>query len=92
MAPRRHAIVRAFFAPEEVTAIGDDIDRVHAEGVAPGRSFPHGNPFYKIAEDAGGSLVQMVQLPAYPRPGLDAVRVDPRFGALLAALIGGDVQ
>jgi ectoine hydroxylase-related dioxygenase (phytanoyl-CoA dioxygenase family) len=87
-----YAIVRAFFTPQEVAAIGADIDAVQAEGVAHGRSFRHGNLFYKIAEGALGPLVQMVQWPAYHRPALDAVRLDPRFAALLAPLIGRDVK
>jgi len=57
---------------------------VEEEGVAHGRSFRHGNLFYKIAEGADGPIVQMVQWPAYHRPLLDAVRLDPRFAALLA--------
>ncbi len=87
-----YAIVRAFFTPREIAAIGAEIDHIHAEGVAHGRSFRHGNLFYKIAEGATGPLVQMVQWPAYHRPALDAVRLDPRFTALLAPLIGRDVK
>lgn len=87
-----YAIVRKFFTPAEIAAIGAEIDRVHEEGVAHGRSFRHGNLFYKIAQGASGPLVQMVQWPAYHRPALDAVRLDPRFAALLAPLIGCDVK
>ena len=87
-----YAIVRGFFTAAEVAAIGEEIDRVHAEGVAHGRSFRHGNLFYKISQGSGGPLVQMVQWPAYHRPALDAVRLDPRFAALLEPLIGRDVK
>ena len=87
-----YAIVRGFFTPGEVAAIGAEIDRVQEEGVAHGRSFRHGNLFYKIAEGARGPLVQMVQWPCDHRPELDAVRLDPRFAALLAPLIGRDVK
>lgn len=88
-----YAIVRGFFSRHEVAAIGADVDRVHAEGVAHGRSFRHGNLFYKIAEsERGAPVVQMVQWPAYHRPVLDAVRLDPRFAALLAPLIGRDLK
>ncbi len=87
-----YAIVRNFFTAEEVAEIGAEIDRVHEEGVAHGRSFRHGNLFYKIATHARGPLVQMVQWPAYHRPALDAVRLDPRFAALLEPLIGCDVK
>jgi len=84
-----YAIVRGFFSAQEVAGIGAEIDRVYAEGVAHGRSFRHGNLFYKIAD---GPRVQMVQWPAYHRPALDAVRLDPRFAALLEPLIGRDVK
>ena len=87
-----YAIVRGFFTAQEVAAIGAEIDRVHEEGVAHGRSFRHGNLFYKIAQGTNGPLVQMVQWPAYHRPALDAVRLDPRFAARLAPLIGRDVK
>jgi ectoine hydroxylase-related dioxygenase (phytanoyl-CoA dioxygenase family) len=87
-----YAIVRGFFTAEEVAAIGADIDRVQEEGIAHGRSFRHGNLLYKIAQGADGPIVQMVQWPAYHRPVLDAVRLDPRFAALLAPLIGPDVK
>jgi hypothetical protein len=86
------AIVRRFFRPEEIEAIGAEIDQVHAEGLAHGRSFRHGNLFYKIAQGPHGPIVQMVQWPAYHRPGLDAVRLDPRFAALLEPLIGRDIK
>lgn len=87
-----YAIVRGFFSSQEVAVIGAEIDGVHAEGVAHGRSFRHGNLFYKIAEGASGPLVQMVQWPAYHRSALDALRLDPRFAALLEPLIGHDVK
>lgn len=87
-----YAIVRGFFTPEKVAAIGAEIDRVHAEGVAHGRSFRHGNLFYKIAKGVDGPVVQMVQWPSYHRPGLNTVRHDPRFAALLEPLIGRDVK
>jgi ectoine hydroxylase-related dioxygenase (phytanoyl-CoA dioxygenase family) len=87
-----YAIVRGFFTAEEVAAIGAVIDRVHAEGVAHGRNFRHGNLYYKVAQGDTGPVVQMVQWPSYHRPALDGVRLDPRFAALLAPLIGGDVK
>jgi ectoine hydroxylase-related dioxygenase (phytanoyl-CoA dioxygenase family) len=85
-------IVRGFFAPDEIAEIGNEIDRVHEEGVAHGRNFRHGNLFYKIAQGEQGPVVQMVQWPSYHRPRLDAVRLDRRFAALLEPLIGRDIK
>src|SRR5687768_18538444 len=87
-----YAIVRGMFTLDEVAAIGAEIDRLHAEGVAHGRSFRHGNLFYKIAQSEHGPIVHMVQWPSYHRPALNAVRLDPRFAALLEPLIGRDIK
>ncbi|MCR5871638.1 MULTISPECIES: phytanoyl-CoA dioxygenase family protein [unclassified Sphingomonas] len=88
-----YAIVRGVFSPDEVARIGAAIDAVHAEGVAHGRSFRHGNLFYNIAPDADGDpLVRMVQWPSYHNAVLDSVRLDPRWVALLGPLIGGDLK
>ena len=40
----------------------------------------------------GTPLVRMVQWPSYHQPALDAVRLDPRFAALLEPLIGARPQ
>ncbi|UZK65946.1 phytanoyl-CoA dioxygenase family protein [Sphingomonas sp. M1-B02] len=88
-----YAILPRFFGPDEVAAIAAAMDQIHAEGVAHGRSFRHGNLFYNVAPvDDGEPLVRMVQWPSYHQPVLDAVRRDPRFAAMLAPLIGGDLK
>lgn len=90
---RGYAIVRGVFSPPEIDAIGAAIDQVHAEGVAHGRSFRHGNLFYNVASGGDGApLVRMVQWPSYHNAALDAVRRDPRFHAILAPLIGSDLK
>ena len=86
------AIVRQVFTRDEVAEIGTEIDQVHAEGLAHTRSFRHGNLFYKIAQTPSGPRVRMVQWPSYHRPGLDGVRLDPRFAELLHPLIGRDIK
>ncbi|RSY84714.1 phytanoyl-CoA dioxygenase [Sphingomonas koreensis] len=87
-----YAIVRGVFSPTEIAAIGAAVDQVHEEGVAHGRSFRHGNLFYNIAPDADGTpLVRMVQWPSYHNAALNAVRLDPRYHAILAPLIGSDL-
>jgi hypothetical protein len=88
-----YAIVRGFFAPEEVARIGAAIDQIHAEGVAHGRSFRHGNLFYNVAQGTDGApLVRMAQWPSYHQKVLDGVRLDPRFETLLSPLIGHDLK
>ncbi|PJI90032.1 phytanoyl-CoA dioxygenase [Sphingomonas koreensis] len=88
-----YAIVRGVFSPTEIAAIGAAVDQVHEEGVAHGRSFRHGNLFYNVAPDADGTpLVRMVQWPSYHNAALNAVRLDPRYHAILAPLIGSDLK
>ncbi|ATY32643.1 phytanoyl-CoA dioxygenase [Sphingomonas psychrotolerans] len=88
-----YAVLRGFFGREDVKEIGTAIDQIHAEGVAHGRSFRHGNLFYNVAPQEGGEpLVRMVQWPSYHQPVLNRVRLDPRFAAMLLPLIGGDIK
>lgn len=88
-----YAVLRGFFNAQEVAETGAAIDQIHAEGVAHGRSFRHGNLFYKVTPQTGGEpLVRMVQWPSYHQKVLDRVRLDPRFAAMLRPLIGGDVK
>jgi hypothetical protein len=88
------AIVRGFFSASEVRTIAAAADRVHAEGVAHGRSFRHGNLFYNVAEATEGAppIVRMAQWFAYHQPVLNAVRLDTRFADLLGGLLGGDLK
>lgn len=88
-----YAIVRGVFTPPEIAAIAAAVDQVHAEGVAHGRSFRHGNLFYNVAPDAQGTpLVRMVQWPSYHNAMLNAVRLDPRYLEILRPLIGPDLK
>lgn len=84
-----YAIVRDAFSADEIVAIGRAIDQVHAEGVAHGRSFRHGNLFYNVAP---GGNVRMVQWPSYHQAALNAVRLDERYARILGPLIGGDLK
>lgn len=89
-----YAIVRGLFGADEIAEIGKAVDQVHAEGVAHGRSFRHGNLFYNVspATSEAGPVVRMVQWPSYHNAALNAVRLDPRIAAVLAPLIGGDLK
>jgi ectoine hydroxylase-related dioxygenase (phytanoyl-CoA dioxygenase family) len=88
-----YAIVRNLFSPAEIAAIGAAIDQVHAEGVAHGRSFRHGNLFYNVApQEQGPPDVRMVQWMSYHQPMLNAVRLDRRLARVLEPLIGRDLK
>ncbi|HMI18106.1 MAG TPA: phytanoyl-CoA dioxygenase family protein [Sphingomonas sp.] len=88
-----YVILRGLFSAAEVAEIGKAIDQVHAEGVAHGRSFRHGNLFYNIKPDQSGTpFVRMAQWIAYHQPLLNAVRLDPRFVTVLEPLIGRNLK
>ncbi len=88
-----YAIVRGFFAAEEVRAIREAFDRHWAIGMSHRASWRHGNLFYRLGEDANlGKVVKMVQWPAYEDALLESVRRDPRWLSLLRLLIGADIK
>jgi hypothetical protein len=88
-----YAIIRGLFGSAEIAEIAAALDEIHAEGIAHGRSFRHGNLFYNVAPASGGGrLVRMVQWPSYHQRALNRVRLDARFAELLEPMIGGDLK
>ena len=88
-----YVILRGLFGRDEIREIGKAIDRVHSEGVAHGRSFRHGNLFYNVSPAGDGAPhVRLAQWFSYHNPVLNAVRLDPRFAAILAPLLGRDLK
>ena len=88
-----YAIVRGFFAPDEIAEVSDALDQLYAEGIEHGRCFRHGNLFYNVASaDDSEPIVRMVQWPSYHQPVLDRVRLDRRFAELLGPLIGFNLK
>ena len=88
-----YAVVRGFFDAAEIAEISEALDQLHAEGVAHGQCFRHGNLFYNVAREGEGEpLVRMVQWPSYHQPVLNSVRLDTRFVELLEPLIGCDLK
>lgn len=84
-----YAIIRGLFSRAEIDDIAAAADQLHAEGVALGRSFRHGNLFYNVAPGADGApLVRMAQWPSYHQALLNRVRLDTRIARLLEPLIG----
>lgn len=88
-----YAILRGFFAPDEVAAMAEAFDRHWAIGMGHGASWRYGNLLYRVGRDAAlGTVVRMVQWPSYADPALDRVRRDPRWLSLLEPLIGRDIK
>lgn len=88
-----YTILRSVFSASEVDAIRAAVDKVHAEAVTHGRSFRHGNLFYRVIENESGEpIVPIVQWPSYRHAELDAVRLDRRMAKLLEPLLGRDIK
>jgi ectoine hydroxylase-related dioxygenase (phytanoyl-CoA dioxygenase family) len=87
-----YAIVRGLFSADEVATLAAATDQLHAEAVAHGRSFRHGNLFYRVSTGESGPIVHMVQWPSYHQAVMNRIRLDPRWATLLAPLIGGDLK
>ncbi|HWI75713.1 MAG TPA: phytanoyl-CoA dioxygenase family protein [Sphingomicrobium sp.] len=88
-----YAVIRGLFSPDELAEIAAATDQLHAEALAHGRSFRHGNLFYNVADGMDGRpVVRMVQWPSYHQAVMNAVRLDPRVVRLLEPLIGPDLK
>ncbi|MCW5729166.1 MAG: phytanoyl-CoA dioxygenase family protein [Alphaproteobacteria bacterium] len=88
-----YAVVRAVFDGAEIAAMAASFDREWRTGLGHGRTFRHGNLYYRVATDENlGPILRLVQWPAYHDPLLAAIRHDARMQALLAPLIGRDIK
>jgi ectoine hydroxylase-related dioxygenase (phytanoyl-CoA dioxygenase family) len=88
-----YAVLRGFFAPDEVAVLAAAFDRHWRTGMAHRASFRHGNLHYRQGKDARlGKILRLVQWPAYVDEKLEAARRDPRWLDVLGPLIGGDVK
>lgn len=88
-----YAVVKRVFAPAEVAEMAAAFDRIYAEGLDHGRSFRHGNLFYRVVPDAAlGRLVRYVQWPSWRNAVLERYRRDARMLDILRPLIGADIK
>lgn len=88
-----YAVVRGVFDAAEMAGLAASFDREWRTGLAHGRTFRHGNLYYRIAQDGNlGPIVRLVQWPSYHDPVLAGIRQDARMLAILAPLIGRDIK
>lgn len=88
-----YAVVRGFLSPEEVEALGRDIDEVAAAAAEKGASWRHGNLTYRLGADLDGTMrPRMAQWMAYAFPAFDRLRTDPRFYEILGPRLGPDIK
>ena len=88
-----YAVVKGVFAAAEVARLATAFGRLHARGLAHGRSFRHQNLLFRLADDADlGRVVRMVQWPSYIEPLLARYRIDPRLLQILEPLLGNDLK
>jgi ectoine hydroxylase-related dioxygenase (phytanoyl-CoA dioxygenase family) len=88
-----YGVLRGVFGAAEIAEMATAFDRHWARGIALGASFRHGNLLYRIGEDDRlGTIVRMVQWPAYEDSLLARIRTDRRLFALIEPLLGGDIK
>jgi ectoine hydroxylase-related dioxygenase (phytanoyl-CoA dioxygenase family) len=88
-----YAVCRGLFGAAELAAIAASFDRFYEQGIQLGRSWRHGNLFFRVVPDEGlGRVVRLVQWPAYDDPVLARVRTDPRLLRLVEPLVGRDLK
>lgn len=88
-----YAVLRGFFAPNEVAELAAAFDRQWRTGMEHRASFRHGNLYYRQGKDTRlGKILRLVQWPAYVDPKLEAARRDPRWLDILGPLIGPDIK
>ncbi len=88
-----YAVIRGLFSGREVAALAAAFDRERAAALGHGRSFRHGNLYYRLGTDPRlGPVVRLAQWPSYHDPVLDAVRTDPRLFGILSPLLGPDLK
>lgn len=88
-----YAVVRGLFSPVEIATLREAFDRERANALGHGRSFRHGNLYYRIGQATGQPpILRMAQWPSYHDPDLEAVRRDPRWLPVLGPLIGRNLK
>lgn len=88
-----YAVVRGVFRPDEIRELAEAFDRVQHRAFELGRSYRDRNVFFRLAADPKlGTVVRMVQWPAYFDAVFARYRTDPRLGRLLAPLIGSNLK
>lgn len=87
------AVVRGFLGPSEVARLATAFDAVYADAMRHGRSYRHGNLYYRVHNDEQlGPVMRIAQWPSAHVPVLEDYRRDPRVLALVAPFIGTDLK
>lgn len=88
-----YALAKGVFGADEVAEMAEAFDRVYAEGLSHGKSFRHGNVFYRVTPDPNlGRVVRYVQWPSYFDTVLNRYRVDPRLFDIVSPILGKDIK
>lgn len=88
-----YTIVKGVFCAREIAEIAAEFDHIYHQALRGGKSYRHQNVFFRLTRDPVlGSVVRMVQWPAYFNEVLARYRIDPRMRQLLAPLIGTNLK
>src|ERR1700722_6309289 len=90
-----YAIVRGFFAPQDMAALGAEVDRIYADSIARHHAtYRHKNLLLEILDDPQARRRGL--LPAHRRawinPLLEERRRDPRYLQVLEPFLGRDIK
>lgn len=90
------ACIPGFFSAGEMRRLSRTIQKVQVKANRHPANFRYKNVCFRLAKEDRGhngtNRVRMVQWPAYFEPGLDRIRLDLRFKALLTPLLGPDIK
>lgn len=89
-----YALVRGFFAPDEMQRVGAEVDRVHREGLRHHATYRDRNLLFEVLDDprAGRRVVLQAHWTAWINPYLESLRRDPRYLRVLEPFLGADIR
>lgn len=94
------AVARGIFSPSDLKDLAYAFDQEWHIAIAHGRSFRHGNLYYRVSQasspengvNTAKPIVRLAQWPSYHNQVLEAARRDLRLFTLLEPLIGKDLK
>ena len=88
------AIVRGFFAADDMQRIGAEVDRIYQEGLKHPATYRDRNLLFEVLDDprAARRVVLQAHWTPWISPYLERMRRDPRYLTLLEPFLGRDIK
>lgn len=89
-----YAMVRGFFAAEDMQRIAAETERLYQQGLTHHATYRHKNLLFEVLDDprAGRRVVLQAHWAPWISPYLERMRRDPRYLAVLGPLLGSDIK